>query len=164
MTDDRLAHLLNNIPPRSIMLLEDIDAAFPDRSNEPQTSAQPSMLTFSGLLNALDGVAASEERIIFMTTNYVSRLDPALIRPGRVDHRVYIGNVTETQAKELYLRFYPNQDDLARLFTDNLKSAGLLEAVSPAQLQGHFVLHRDDAEKAATNIKQLVSPKRGSSY
>lgn len=32
MTDDRLAHLLNNIPPSSILLLEDIDAAFPDRN------------------------------------------------------------------------------------------------------------------------------------
>ena len=42
-------------------------------------------LTFSGLLNAIDGVTSTEGRIVFMTTNYVDRLDPALIRPGRVD-------------------------------------------------------------------------------
>ena len=40
-------------------------------------------VSFSGLLNALDGVAAGEERVVFMTTNFIDRLDPALIRPGR---------------------------------------------------------------------------------
>jgi ATP-dependent 26S proteasome regulatory subunit len=37
-------------------------------------------VTFTGLLNALDGVAATEGRVMFMTTNYLERLDPALIR------------------------------------------------------------------------------------
>lgn len=48
-------------------------------------------VTFSGLLNCLDGVASTEARILFMTTNYLERLDPALVRPGRVDIREYIG-------------------------------------------------------------------------
>ena len=39
-------------------------------------------LTFSGLLNAIDGVTSTEGRILFMTTNHVDKLDPALIRPG----------------------------------------------------------------------------------
>ena len=50
------------------------------------------MVTFSGLLNALDGVASSEERIIFMTTNHLEHLDNALIRPGRVDVKDFISN------------------------------------------------------------------------
>lgn len=54
-----------------------------------------SRVTFSGLLNALDGVACAEERLTFMTTNYVERLDPALIRPGRVDRKQYFGNATD---------------------------------------------------------------------
>ena len=48
-------------------------------------------MTFSGLLNAIDGVTSTEGRIVFMTTNYIDRLDPALIRPGRVDYQEYIG-------------------------------------------------------------------------
>lgn len=48
-------------------------------------------MTFSGLLNCLDGVASTEARILFMTTNYLNRLDPALVRPGRVDVKEYIG-------------------------------------------------------------------------
>ncbi len=46
-----------------------------------------SRLTLSGLLNAIDGVTSTEGRILFMTTNYEERLDPALIRPGRVDFK-----------------------------------------------------------------------------
>jgi mitochondrial chaperone BCS1 len=65
-----------------------------------------SSVTFSGLLNALDGVASSEERIIFMTTNHIERLDPALIRPGRVDLQEFIGDATPEQARRLFLRFY----------------------------------------------------------
>lgn len=42
-------------------------------------------LTLSGLLNAIDGVNSAEDRVLFMTTNYLDRLDEALIRPGRVD-------------------------------------------------------------------------------
>lgn len=50
-------------------------------------------VTFSGLLNCLDGVASTEARILFMTTNYLERLDPALVRPGRVDVKEYIGMI-----------------------------------------------------------------------
>ena len=52
----------------------------------------PRATTFSGLLNALDGVVATEERLIFMTTNHIARLPPVLIRPGRIDLRVSDGN------------------------------------------------------------------------
>jgi chaperone BCS1 len=44
---------------RSILLLEDVDAAFIDRSAAQSTGGR---LTFSGLLNAIDGVAAQEGR------------------------------------------------------------------------------------------------------
>lgn len=57
-------------------------------------------VTLSGLLNALDGVSSAEDRIIFMTTNYIDRLDKALIRPGRVDFKQYLGNCTN---KMLYM-------------------------------------------------------------
>lgn len=54
-------------------------------------------VTFSGLLNCLDGVASTEARILFMTTNYLNRLDPALVRPGRVDVKEYIGTYRKTR-------------------------------------------------------------------
>ena len=65
-----------------------------------------SSVTFSGLLNALDGVASSEERIIFMTTNHYDRLDPALIRPGRVDIHEILDDAHGEQAERLFRKFY----------------------------------------------------------
>ena len=51
-----------------------------------------------------------EERIIFMTTNHPERLDPALIRPGRVDLAVLIDDASPKQARRLFERFYGRDD------------------------------------------------------
>ncbi|KAE8257941.1 hypothetical protein A4X13_0g2008 [Tilletia indica] len=121
LTDDKLLHLLANAPERSILILEDIDVAFASRdststsasssSDQRQAGGNPTPttrtnITFSGLLNALDGVASSEERIVFMTTNYPDRLDPALVRPGRVDRRFELGDADEEQVERMMRRFY----------------------------------------------------------
>ncbi|KAJ3292925.1 hypothetical protein HK104_004903 [Borealophlyctis nickersoniae] len=156
MTDDRLSHLLTHAPPRSFILLEDIDAAFANRQQTDKQGYQ-SQVTFSGLLNALDGVASAEERIIFMTTNHLDRLDPALIRPGRVDTQAYIGNATESQARTMFLRFFEGQEMLAEEFARALRLGEEGRTVSPAQLQGHFVVWRDDAKGVVRNVENLFT-------
>eukprot|EP00731_Ephydatia_muelleri_P020790 Em0013g517a len=110
LTDDRLSHLLSVAPQQSIVLLEDIDAAFVNREESlaMKTAYEGlSRVTFSGLLNTLDGVASTEARIVFMTTNYLERLDPALIRPGRVDVKQMIDHASEYQLRLMFQRFYP---------------------------------------------------------
>jgi chaperone BCS1 len=111
-----------------------------------------SAVTFSGFLNALDGVASGEERIIFMTTNHLSALDPALIRPGRVDLIEVLDDASPAQAKRLFLQFYSDadrSDDLAgdqQLWdtADRLESVvreelGQGRRISMASLQGIFI-------------------------
>lgn len=149
LTDDRLNHLLSNVPERSIMLLEDIDAAFTKRSQSDNQGYQ-SMITFSGLLNSLDGVASAEERIIFLTTNHVEKLDPALIRPGRVDLKEYLGNASDYQIRKMFLRFYDDQT-LADRFVKKLQD----KQVSTASLQGHFVYYKDKPLEAIENADSL---------
>lgn len=76
LSDDRLNHLLSVAPQQTIILLEDVDAAFVSREDTAQQKAAYEGLnrvTFSGLLNCLDGVASTEARIMFMTTNYLER-------------------------------------------------------------------------------------------
>ncbi|OTA67701.1 P-loop containing nucleoside triphosphate hydrolase protein [Hypoxylon sp. EC38] len=63
-------------------------------------------ISLSGLLNAIDGVASHEGRVLIMTTNSPEQLDDALIRPGRVDLQVAFTNATREQAKELFLTMY----------------------------------------------------------
>lgn len=63
-------------------------------------------ISLSGLLNAIDGVASHEGRILIMTTNKPESLDEALIRPGRVDVQVGFKNATSVQSTELFYRMY----------------------------------------------------------
>lgn len=48
-------------------------------------------LTRGGLLNAIDGVCGPTSRIVIMTTNFPEKLDPALLRPGRIDYKIEFG-------------------------------------------------------------------------
>lgn len=171
LTDDRLSHLLTNIPPRTIVLLEDVDAAFVNR--RVQTDAhgyRGANVTFSGLLNALDGVASAEERLIFLTTNHVERLDEALIRPGRVDMTVRLGEPSRWQIEQLWERFYGEIDSDGigkRRFLQELEQLGLVDVdagsgrrtgarTSVAALQGLFLFNKDDMEGAIRMARGLV--------
>jgi len=97
--DDGLNRCLNLAPANSIILIEDIDSVFVQREsmlkkkfgNSDEKNCQ---VTFSGLLNALDGVRAQEGGIIVMTTNHREKLDPALLRPGRCDLQVELYNAS----------------------------------------------------------------------
>ncbi|XP_065163772.1 mitochondrial chaperone BCS1 [Atheta coriaria] len=145
LTDDRLNHLLSVAPQQTIILLEDIDAAFLSREDTAQQKSAYEGLnrvTFSGLLNCLDGVASTEARIVFMTTNYLDRLDPALIRPGRVDVKEHIGYCSQTQIERMFLRFYKDEEsrEKAQEFAEKVFAGG--KNVSPAQIQGYFMFHK----------------------
>ena len=156
LTDDRLAYLMNNIPERTILLLEDIDAAF-NKREQTDTQGYVSGVTFSGLLNALDGVASAEGVLTFMTTNHPEKLDPAMMRPGRIDLKIEIGNASDYQVKKMFMRFY---DDEAKseVFLKKLRELGL-PYISTAQLQGLFVQFKDKSESAIDNINILKTPR-----
>lgn len=146
-------------PQQSIILLEDIDAAFVSREETgQQKSAYEGLnrVTFSGLLNALDGVASTEARIVFMTTNYLSRLDPALIRPGRVDLKEYVGHCSRHQLEQMYRRFYngPGVDNFAAQFADNAERFN--KPISPAQVQGFFMVHKmSDQQTVVDSVEEI---------
>ena len=121
-------------------------------------------MTFSGFLNALDGVASGEERIIFMTTNHPERLDPALIRPGRVDLSVLLDDATPEQARRLFLQFYGGseevgQEDLVRMgreVEEIVRDGRAKERrTSMAALQGLFI--RSTVNDAVGGIRALFT-------
>ncbi|CAJ2513079.1 Uu.00g011980.m01.CDS01 [Anthostomella pinea] len=171
VTDDKLAFLLTKLPERTIVLLEDADSAFVNRRKRDADGYGGATVTFSGLLNALDGLSASEERIAFLTTNHVELLDPALIRPGRVDMTVRIGEATRYQAAQMWDRFYGDIDTdgsnrerfLARLdglglFVD-LNEGEALPRTSTAAIQGLFLFNKNDMEGAIAMAEGLIPPK-----
>jgi chaperone BCS1 len=64
-------------------------------------------VTLSGLLNVLDGFHAPEYVLFIMTSNQIVALDPALLPPGRIDYRLYMGKASDQQKVGLYRRFFP---------------------------------------------------------
>lgn len=81
----------------------------------PPTKAQAStmsvfqkkdQLTLSGLLNVLDGVVDTPERILIMTTNHPEILDPALIRPGRIDKKLMLGYMKAPDIVNMLEHYY----------------------------------------------------------
>ncbi|KAL4931159.1 bifunctional AAA family ATPase chaperone/translocase BCS1 [Aspergillus undulatus] len=170
MTDDRLNRLLTIVPKRTLVLLEDVDAAFSNRRQTDEDGYRGANVTFSGLLNALDGVASTEERIVFLTTNHVERLDEALVRPGRVDMTVRIGELTRYQVICLWERFYGELDTTGSYqtaFLARLEQLGVIEdengnkaegsqSTSAAALQGLFLYNKGNMEGAIAMAEGLT--------
>ena len=159
MTDTVLQARVADLPRNTILLLEDIDAAFVSRDSTAASLSSAhggqSQVTLTGLLNALDGVVASEARLTFLTTNYPERLDPALIRPGRVDIRQLIGYCSRQQALNLFLNFFPQASHLeSNSFVENIFSEKNSE-ISPAQIQAHLLLYKDDICSAINNVQSF---------
>lgn len=143
LTDNVMADLLQRTPARSLILIEDIDAFF--NAREKQDSRI--QISFSGLLNALDGVGAQEGRIVVLTTNHRERLDAALIRPGRIDVEVELGRATAAQLRGLFLRFFPQGGTAA----DRLAAVYPPQLLSPAQLQ-QLLITADNVQEAESSL------------
>lgn len=145
LSDEDLREAMFDAPRRAVLVIEDIDAVFKGRDGDHDG------VSFSGLLNAIDGVGAQEGRALFMTTNHIERLDPALIRPGRADLHIELGLIGARSAAEIFRRFFPNHEDQAVVFAANLDGCH----VSPAQVQGWLLAHADDAVTASSAVGLL---------
>jgi ATP-dependent 26S proteasome regulatory subunit len=129
MNDERFACLLSEIPPNSFMVLEDVDAAKAVHKRTTDTGHTAAAgLTLTGILNALDGFMASEGSIVLMTTNHRELLDPALIRPGRVDFEVKFSTATQGQLRRLYQRFFPDSNGDAEIWAMAMEGRTMAEA------------------------------------
>jgi len=149
MSDATLLDALSLFPANAIILIEDIDCAFDGRDN---TQADDNRITFSGLLNALDGIAAGDGRLLFATTNHPEKLDAALCRPGRFDRKELIGYASCDQARRMFLHFYGDEYAAeAAQFAAKLHDKQL----APAAIQGHFINYAHEPTQAVANANLL---------
>lgn len=115
LNDECLKALFDDLPQHCIVLLEDIDAAAVHRTQENNIDVGRNgstrkttngKVTLSTLLNVLDGIGSPEGRVLIMTTNHIERLDPALIRPGRVDKKVEFQLADKDMLCQLFFYVY----------------------------------------------------------
>ena len=160
LKDDGLRQAMQRCPKRSCVVFEDVDAVFDHHREKRQCG---SLVTFSGLLNALDGVGDPKGTVFFLTTNFKERLDKALIRPGRVDVQVKIEHASDDQMGRMLSRFYPAATTAHRAsFVRAVRGSEGGRRVSCAQLQEHFVQHRTSGlEEAIAHIRLGAAEEEG---
>merc|ERR1739836_259905 len=120
-------------------------------SNENNETKQPepkveekSEIKLSDLLEAFDGVLEMNGRMIVMTTNHLEKLDPALIRPGRVNLSLEFKRCTKQAIGEFFETFFPNIP---------LDMESVQDGVwTPAEVAQICINHQDDVDLAIQKI------------
>jgi hypothetical protein len=134
-----------------IVLLEDIDSVFHGRQNIAATGGFTNPLSFDCLLQCLDGASDSRGVLLFVTSNFPDKLDPAISeqRPGRIDGVVTFGPIDKPGIQKLANRILKDFDveDIAR-HVDEIASQG---PWTPAQVQRrlHLLALARDGVRAA---------------
>jgi SpoVK/Ycf46/Vps4 family AAA+-type ATPase len=139
--DDLFDLALKNRP--AIVLLEDIDRAFP-KSGESKTN-----ISLQQLLNTLDGIASGEGIIVVATANEPSLLDPAILRrPGRFDRVVSFPNPNRELRKSFFLG---RRIELTAGQADNIARAS--HGFSFAQLREAYIAGQKAFERKGTILE-----------
>lgn len=111
--DNDLIAAFNNTDHDGIIVIEDIDTFTVANDREAPVQLAPVLpsaapqdrITLSGLLNAVDGLAAREGRLLFITSNHAEKIDAALLRPGRIDVVEQIEPLSYSDARRMVAAF-----------------------------------------------------------
>ncbi|CAN6331792.1 unnamed protein product [Urochloa humidicola] len=162
-----LRRLLVGMSNRSILVVEDIDCTIElkqreegegrDKSNSTEENKGEDKVTLSGLLNFVDGLwsTSGEERIIVFTTNYKERLDPALLRPGRMDMHIHMGYCTQESFRILAnnyhsIDYHDTYPEIEKLIKE--------VAVTPAEV-AEVLMRNDDTDAALHDLVDFLKSK-----
>ncbi|KAH7141129.1 P-loop containing nucleoside triphosphate hydrolase protein [Dactylonectria macrodidyma] len=181
LNEDSLASLFQKLPETCLVLLEDIDATelAQKRSAEivsmglrGRKKRDAERISLSGLLNVIDGVGAQEGRVLVMTSNHAENIDPALLRPGRIDHTINFQLATSEAAETLFTRMYDAPDvngegheaENKAVSASNYLSSKASEfkreipdlVLSPAAIQGFLLTHQEDHDGAIAAVGAWV--------
>jgi ATPase family associated with various cellular activities (AAA) len=156
MDDMAATNLMQQLPARSILLIEDIDANFTQHGDKADAFQA---LTFSGLMNILDGITSFNQQLVIMTTNKRDMVNRESLRTGRIDMEIEFGYMDSDQARNMLQSFYEDADnDEVNAMAKIIASYG---RVTPAELQEIIIRSKNyDFDYIETNFKTLIESVR----
>ncbi|KVI08805.1 AAA+ ATPase domain-containing protein [Cynara cardunculus var. scolymus] len=155
-SNSELRSLLVATANRSILVVEDIDCSVELHDRVAVEAAKA--VTLSGFLNFVDGLWSScgDERIIIFTTNRKNKLDPALIRPGRMDLHIHMSYCTPCGFRLLASNYLGiTQHDLFNQIEDLMSEVN----VTPAEV-AEQLLKDDDPSVVLDGLIKFIDVKR----
>lgn len=145
--DDALSRAMNCVGTNSVVILEDVDTyhGATDREND-------SGVTMQGLLNALDGFISPHGVITIMTTNRLEVLDPAIIRPGRVDLLEELNELDDYQLRAILRQFTGS-------VPGNLPKISVKDGITSADIIGQIKNHIPNVHEAGPSVVDFITKK-----
>jgi SpoVK/Ycf46/Vps4 family AAA+-type ATPase len=179
--DNELSATFSTVPPNQIIVLEDVDTQSivlhkrngdikknfieelitvkDNLSNDKEISNENYLIKFSlsTFLACLDGHKISEGNIIIMTTNYLDVLDPACVRPGRMDIHLELGYCTHYQLNKLF-KIIINDGGMSEQMENELKTIPE-KLLPPCEVTTLMLLYHNDPEKIVINKLRNLAAK-----
>ncbi|KAM3200091.1 AAA-ATPase [Capsicum annuum] len=192
-TNSELRKLLMKTSSKSIIVIEDIDCSInlTNRKNNPSNkdsnnySVSPpgsngssgedagnnnnnnnnNTITLSGLLNFTDGLwsCCGSERIFVFTTNHIEKLDPALLRSGRMDMHIHM-SYSSFAALKILLKNYLGYDDedVEKPMLEQLEQVIERAEMTPADISEVLIKNRRNKDKAIWELLEALKTKADS--
>ncbi|CAN4095180.1 unnamed protein product [Withania somnifera] len=180
-TNSELRKLLMKTSSKSIIVIEDIDCSInltnrknntssKDSSNSNNYNVSPpgsnseegggnNTITLSGLLNFTDGLwsCCGSERIFVFTTNHIEKLDPALLRSGRMDMHIHM-SYSSFAALKILLKNYLgyDEDDVEKELLQQLGQVIERSEMTPADISEVLIKNRRNKDKAVLELLEAL--------
>lgn len=166
MSDKTFANAIATLPERAFVVIEDFDSASAVQARggsqgllggitlTSETQSGPggevfSFLTLSSILNTLDGLVRLDDTVIMMTTNHIDRIDPAVLRKGRVDHIYEIGYLQDAEIIEYIRLMYP---------THSVPYGYEFAEIAGCDIQALFLEHKEDFAGFFDALPKIATP------
>ena len=98
------------------------------KEKEKEVEKKPSV-TLGDILNVLDGVPERKGHILILDTNRLDELDPALIRPGRIDRVIEWKKLSSASARKMMEHYYNQRVPAVHCLSDQKWSAAELQSI-----------------------------------
>ena len=152
-SDQSFSDALSTAPKNSIILIEDFDSsssvkdrAVTKKDGDSLDDIRASFLTLTGILNSLDGVCSLDGNIVFMTTNHLEQIDPAVYRSGRVDHVVELPKIDQKTVKDYFCRLYDGIEESVTEFKE----------MKACEINSVVFKSKESKEVAARELNKLI--------